>query len=96
MFEVRICIANPFYSKIKNPWKTIYQVNKLITKHKAIEFGLFKYAYSLFELNLDTKFRGTDHAGPEFSLSVLGYEVRVAMHDTRHWDYVSNTWVSTD
>ncbi len=96
MFELRIRIANPFHKEIKSPWKSIYQVEKLITKHKAIEFGVFKYSYSLFEFNLDTRFRGSDHAGPEFGLSVLGYEIRLAMHDTRHWDYDKDCWYEYD
>lgn len=92
MIDLRIRIKNPFHNEVKSPWKSIYQWEKLITTNKFLEIGFFKYAYSLFEFNLNTDVRGTDHAGPDFSLSVLGYEFRIAMRDKRHWNYENNSW----
>ena len=92
MIELSLIIKNPLHNEVKSPWKSLYQWEKLITKNKIFEIGFFKYSYSLFEFNLTTNVWGSNHAGPDISLSVLGYEIHLGLHDRRHWNYETNDW----
>jgi hypothetical protein len=89
MIDFRLSIKNPFKH---SEWRDLYQGEWLITKNKVFEIGFFNYRYNLFEFHLDLNWFGSDHAGPELNLNILGYEVRIALHDTRHWNHEENKW----
>ena len=42
-----------------------------------------------FDFNIRWK---TDHAGVSLWLGLLGFDVGLHFHDTRHWDYENNQW----
>ena len=92
MIRFYLNIANPFHNEEKGPWKSLFQREKKISKHTLMEIGFFRYHYSLFKLAFGTEFSGRDHAGPEFEISILGYEFRISFSDTRHWNYDNNCW----
>lgn len=89
MIDFRFSIKNPFKC---GEWVDLYQGEWLITKNKVFEVGFFNYRYNLFEFDLDLNWFGSDHAGPEFKLNIFGFEVRVALRDTRHWNHKENRW----
>jgi len=33
-----------------------------------------------------------DHAGFNFTIGLLGYDLAFTIYDTRHWNYNLNTW----
>jgi hypothetical protein len=93
MTYIRIAIANPFkYSPFKNYWQGEY----LITKNKLFEIGFYRYAWDLFEFELDLRFRGHDHAGPHLEMGIFGYTVRIGIADRRHWNCTKNDWERYD
>jgi len=48
----------------------------------------------LFEFNINLDWQGRDHAGPEVGLNILGWEMRIALVDNRHWDGYTGWWAS--
>ena len=89
MIYFNFSIANPFkHSPFKNYWEREF----LLIEHKVVEIGFYRYAWNLFELQLDLRFWGRDHAGPSIELGILGYTARFGISDTRHWDSLANTW----
>lgn len=96
MINFNLTIRNPFHNERKSPWKSLYQGEWHVAKHKTLEIGFFKYGYNLFECRVDLKWKGDDHAGPSFELTVLGWEFRIALPDTRHWHYEKNRWINYD
>lgn len=89
MIRIDFAIANPFKHK---EWKDLYQGEWLISKHKVLEIGFFKYAWNLVEFELDLRWCGSDHAGPKLELGLFGWQVRIAIADTRHWNQKINSW----
>ena len=92
MIDLSFSVRNPFHNEKKNPWRDLYQGEWLIGKNTALEIGFFKYNYTLFSFGLSTNFTGSDHAGPSLEISLFGWEFRIAMPDTRHWNYDENRW----
>ena len=68
----------------------------MISEHKSLDIGFYRYAWNLFEFQLDLRWWGRDHAGPSIELGILGYTARVGISDTRHWDSVKNCWEKHD
>jgi hypothetical protein len=93
MITFSLRLANPFKHK---PFQNYWQGDYLITKNKMLEIGFYKYAWDLFELSVDLRWQGHDHAGPSFEINFFGYTGRIAVADRRHWDSEANTWAQTD
>jgi hypothetical protein len=88
-----------FHFKIQNlfvrsheEWKSLYETERLITKNTILNVGVFRNVYSLFAIKVDTRIRGWDHAGPEFELTLFGYEFHLGFPDRRHWNYDKHRW----
>ena len=92
MLNLRARIANPWHNEDRHPWRDLYQGAWQISKNKSFELGVFFYTHDLFELDISTDWRGYDHAGPRFSITILGLEISLSIHDHRHWDYESGCW----
>lgn len=91
MIGIFLKLTNPFKH---SPWRSIYQGSWIVSENKTLEVEVSRYAYYLFELNLDLSWRGKDHAGPEFGLNILGWDMRIALVDHRHWDGVTGWWAN--
>lgn len=89
MIYCNFSIANPFKH---SPFKSYWQWEYSLSRHKTLEIGFYRYAWDLFEIHLDLRFWGKDHAGPSIELGILGYTARFGISDTRHWNYITNTW----
>ena len=93
MLSFDIQIRNPFkhesfktyWCKTWGPWK-----------NKAFEIQASKYAFNLFELNVDLNWYGLDHEGPQLELGIFGYNIRSKLYDIRHWNDETNTWETYD
>ena len=81
--------------RISNPWsdrfKSFGSVDRLVTKHTAVELEHYFHSGTLFELLFSYSTRG-DHAGLNISFCLLGYAVGFITYDIRHWDYENNCW----
>jgi hypothetical protein len=89
MINFNFTLQNPFkYSD----FKYLFQKDYKLSENKTLELELFSYRNNLFMLNLDLRWFGYDHAGPEFRISILGYEFSVVVYDRRHWDINKNKW----
>ena len=91
MIGVFLKVTNPFKHK---PWQDIYQGSWKVSENKTLELQFSRYAYYLFEFNLDLRWSGRDHAGPEFGINILGWDMRIALVDNRHWDGYTGWWAS--
>ena len=89
-----------FLFNIDNPFKRLVQIfepahwytDKKLSTHKFFELELQIDSSHLFELQIDLRFRGRDHAGPAVTLNLLCLVVSARMYDHRHWDYKNNCW----
>lgn len=75
-----------------NEYRGLYDRSIQFTKYKSCEIEVVKYSYNIFELHIDFRVSGYDHAGPEFRIGILGYNLIIAVYDSRHWDSTKNTW----
>lgn len=48
--------------------------------------------FRLFEFELGLNLNGSDHAGPRFQLTLLGYSIEITAPDTRHWNHEAGRW----
>ena len=72
-------------------WYNFGYIRKKISKNKFLELQL------IFEKNFRTgidflKSYHRDHAGIEFNLYVLGFNLIFRIYDWRHWDHENNKW----
>lgn len=86
MIYVGLNIENPFSNRFDN----LYCKEYLYRPHKAIELELTK-DNSFISFSFRWSFRA-DHAGMSIEVGLLGYSISINTHDTRHWDYDSDTW----
>lgn len=93
MINFSFRIANPFKH---TSFQSIWQQDISITKNKTLELGFYRYAWDLFELSIDLRWWGHDHAGPSFEINIFGYAFRLGVCDTRHWDHEKDDWCSHD
>lgn len=82
-------IANPFKHQ---PFKNYWQKDISLTKNKTFDIGFYRYAWNLFEFQLDLRWQGHDHAGPSLELGIFGYTFRIGVSDNRHWNSITNCW----
>lgn len=94
MIYFNFTVQNPWHNEKKRPWKDLFQGEWSVSKNKTFELMLDYYTYDLCELGFDTRWRGQDHAGPQFELRILGLGMRVAIRDNRHWNYDEDRWVN--
>ena len=86
-----LTLYNPFCKKPQ--FENIFvKFKELPIKNKGFEFEVVKHSSCLFKFELKLNFKGCDHAGPEFSIGVFGYEASVRAYDYRHWDYKNKKW----
>jgi hypothetical protein len=78
--------------KHKNNFKNIFWIAKQVAKNKSWEFEWFKGADHLFEIEIDLRLKGRDHAGPSLSMTLFGYGFGCRIYDHRHWDDKNDTW----
>lgn len=89
-------IQNPWHNQDRWPWCELVQASWVITKNKTLDLCLDFYPSTLFNLNLDARWWGQDHAGPELCIGVLGLGFSIGLHDRRHWNYENNSWLIHD
>lgn len=89
MLGIRFNIKNP--CRVKD-FVNYYVAGGYLFANKSWELQLSYYNNDLFLLDIDTAWRGSDHAGPRVEINILGYTLTVQISDTRHWDYANNHW----
>jgi len=95
MIRTLFQIKNPFAKD--RPCSFNWHKSGKLTKHKSWEMQIWKGSiYELFSFELDFGWRGSDHSGVTFSVSVLGFESTIKLYDNRHWDYKQGTWINSN
>lgn len=88
-------IFNPWFKYKKNDKESIHYFykNKQISKNKNLEIQLSKFSpENLLDFVVDLRWKGRDHQGPEFEISVFGYMCMMKIYDSRHWNYEESKW----
>lgn len=92
-----------FSFRIDNPWfkdKNKRQIDyfcieKMVTKHKFIETQLSRFPIgTIFDITIDTRWRGQSHAGPNIDITLFGFGFILAFRDNRHWNYDEGRWMT--
>jgi hypothetical protein len=85
-------ITNPIKRFVQPYWKNNWYWVKKLTTHKSFEIETFIDCEHIFELQIDLRLRGRDHAGPSLEFVFLCLGLNVKIYDHRHWDYKTNNW----
>lgn len=86
MIHINLSINNPF----SNRFDHVLLKHGIVTKHTAWEFNIYRSATVIaFKFELTGR---RDHAGIQFEIGLLGYEVEFHMYDVRHWDNENKCW----
>lgn len=91
-FDVSFNITAPLNFSFKN----FFCLDKKLSENKNLEIEFYRGMNELVALGLNITFEGQDHAGPRFSLAILGHTLDVKIYDGRHWDYEKNCWETSD
>lgn len=89
MIQLHFALSNPFGN---SQWRNLWNEYWIVTCYKTFEIQLARNPANLFGLDIDLRWRGFDHAGPEFGLTLFGFEIIMSIKDVRHWNKESNTW----
>lgn len=94
MIFFKFMIDNPWHRPCKDGkghdyyWKDIK-----LTKNKNFEIQISKFSNrDILDIGVDLRWQGSDHAGPELDINVLGYMFNVKIYDSRHWNYKEGRW----
>jgi len=86
MINIQFNIRNPWSNRFANvkcwSWK--------VSKHKAIELEILK-STDIIDFHFSVTHR-QDHAGFDFEIGLLGYNVHFIFYDGRHWNYTLQRW----
>lgn len=89
MINLILSIKNPFGTdKFKDLWNKSWAV----TSNKTAEIQIYQCSSNIFELRVDTSWKGHDHAGPSIEIGVGGVYFSFSITDNRHWDPKSKMW----
>lgn len=80
----------------KNKFKNLFCKSKQVTKHKFIEFEIFKYSDDLIRIEIEAMFKYKDHGGCSLEFTFFGFGIILKFYDIRHWDYDNNCWEKYD
>jgi hypothetical protein len=79
---------------IRNPWSDRFYNIKCwswkISKHKSIELEILK-SPDIIDFHFGITHRQS-HAGFEFEMGLVGYNIHFMFYDIRHWDYTTQKW----
>lgn len=83
--------------KLNNMWaktnfKNLYNATGRIVSNKYWEFEIVRDCTNLIGVEIDTHWRGHDHAGFRFGIVFLCHSLQFAIYDNRHWDYETRNW----
>jgi len=74
-----------------NYFKNLGWVTGKLTKNKFWELEHYIQCATLF--NFDLSFSvGENHAGFNFEIGLLGYNIHYKIYDVRHWDHLEHRW----
>lgn len=91
MFLFNFTIGNPWAKDTE--FKRIFSYYKSVFKNKTLEIDFYKSSpYDIFQLDIDARFAGSDHAKISIELVVLYYTFSIGLIDNRHWDYDNGRW----
>jgi hypothetical protein len=89
-----------FTLRVENPWAKsrseqmdFFCKDWSVSKNKNCEVQLTWFDWqTIFELHVQTHWRGHDHAGPRFEITILGLFFNIQLYDGRHWNHEKNRW----
>lgn len=73
-------------------FKNIYNRAWAVSQNRTLEIQFDRYDYELLSLDINLRWWGQSHAGPDFEINILGYNFRISLPDNRHWDCETDTW----
>lgn len=83
-----LILVNLFYG----PFKSLFDVERIIAPHKSVEFQVTFRLGDIFGLEIDPSWTGKDHAGPAIEIGLFGLTARLSIYDHRHWNFKENRW----
>jgi hypothetical protein len=95
-FNISVRLPNHWFPKISFPgWYTHGSFKYWTHKAWELQLGMFNPG-TLFDLDVDARMSGHDHAGICFELTFFGIFFNAQIHDIRHWNYQENRWYTDE
>jgi len=93
MINFKFDIINPWCKPSDTDMNNFYYTNIKLSENKNFEMQITKCnPDSIFEVEVNLVWWGSDHAGPSFDIELLGYCFNIQVYDRRHWNYETNDW----
>lgn len=89
MIKIKLEVAKP---TPLDHFVGIYDTFLKLSEHKTCEIEFYYFSDDLFVFNLDLRWKGYDHAGPNLEISIFGWTLHIGIYDNRHWDYEKKGW----
>lgn len=98
MIYCKLKALNPFWKPNSHfASKDYYYKHVTLTSNKSFEIQISRFdAYHVFDVGLDLRWWGSDHAGPELEISIWGFTFMVKIYDHRHWDIDQHCWCTNE
>lgn len=94
MFKLSFSISNPFSSHSEDSPKNYFNWNKKLNENWSVLIQICQWRINkLFEIEIDTHISGSDHAGPELLIELIGFMIHFKIYNNNHWDYENNKWL---
>lgn len=89
MIFFKFVISNPWHKSNDKPQKDYIVKEWIVSKNKFVDIQLTKWnsMSDVIDINLDLRWFGMDHAGPEFRISLFNFFFNIALRDMRHWNW---------
>lgn len=91
---------------VDNPWhrprddfesRDFFYKDGSFTRHKHWEVQVSRWAPdSLAEIDIDLRWRGSDHAGPSIEIELFGFMLAAKIYDSRHWNHDAGRWYTEE
>lgn len=98
MIFFKFILDNPWF-KPREDFKStnyFYRGGSFTTyKHWEIQVGRWEPRH-LVEFEIDTRWAGSDHAGPSIEIEIFGFMLMTTIYDSRHWNHDAGRWYTED
>lgn len=94
MLNIGLSLENPFKKNSVATAQDWLCYDRTIMPHKSLEIQISRWSsmHRLLDIDIDTRIRGHDHAGPRLYIDILGFFISIQIYDHRHWDYDNDRW----
>lgn len=96
MIHTSFLIKYPWFTSDTEEFHTYYLKEKKITENTGYGLQIFRYRDVFIGCQIDISWRGISYAGFYIDFTLFGRTLSFNIHDTRCWNYKTNTWYTKE